>query len=206
MRMPMAVLIVLVACLVRRNAAADIALQPTDVLQISFTTLAAPDCSAGGGPCNTLIFSLGFANNVNDASITTAELFDSSTLLGTFQTYQTCLRFGTCAGLVPSFVAGGSIYGLGSPEIDFTSILNGTIHGVLDITFNEPIDFDPNSPFNIFTLTHAADQGVGDGGYFRGYDSVSVLAPVPEPSLITLLGVCLASLVAHHRRKKAEPH
>jgi hypothetical protein len=205
MKMPVGVLLVLVACLASRNARADITLQPTDVLQISFTTLAAPDCSVGGGPCNTLIFLLDFTNNVNDASIATAELFDSSTLLGTFQTDQACLNLGTCSGLAPSFAAAGSIFGLGSPEIDFTSILNGTIHGVLDVTVDKPIGFDPDSSSNFFAVTHAEDRGVGDGGYFKGYDSVSVLAPAPEPSLTVLLGVCMASLVARRYRKKAEP-
>jgi hypothetical protein len=195
MRMSMAVLVV--ACLARPAAAGTITLQPTDVLQLSFTTLAAPDCSAGGGPCDTLIFNLGFTNNLNGASIATAKLFDSSTLLGTFQTNQTCLKLGTCAGLVPSFVAPGSIYGLGSPVVDFTSILNGTIHGVLDIRLNKPIDFDPGSSFDFFVVTHATGQGIGVGGYPRGYDSVTVLTP--EPASITLLGLgLLASLIVAH--------
>src|SRR5437667_874832 len=105
MRISMAVLLVSVACLARPAAADTYPLQPPDILQISFTTLAAPDCSPGGGPCDTLFFNLGFTDNLNGASIATAQLFDSSTLLGTFETNQTCRDLGTCSGLVPSFVA-----------------------------------------------------------------------------------------------------
>jgi hypothetical protein len=202
-RISMASMLLSVVCLALPAAAATITLQPSDVLQLSFTTLAAPDCSAGGGPCDTLIFLLDFTNNVNDASIPTATLFDSSTLLGTFQTNQTCLMLGTCSGLVPSFVTPGSIYGLGSPVIDFTSILNGTIHGVLDVKVNKPIDFDTNSSDNSFLVTHATSVGVGMGGYFKGFDNVTVVTP--EPASITLMGVGLASLVARWRRKRANP-
>jgi PEP-CTERM motif len=201
----MAVLLVSVACLARPAAADAITLQPTDILQISFTTLAAPDCSLAGGLCDTLIFNLGFTNNLNGTSIATARLFDSSTLLGTFETSQACLNLGTCSPLVPSFVAPMSIYGLNSPVIDFTSILNGTIHGILDITLDKPIAFDPGSSFNFFFVTHATARGTGMGGYFRGYDSVTVLTSAPEPASIMLLGVGLASLAARRRRKKSEP-
>jgi hypothetical protein len=181
--------VVALLCLFGARLAAGDTIQPGEVLQVAFTTLAAPDCSAGGGACDTLIFDLGFINNLNGASIVAAKLFDSGALLGTF-----CLMPGTCAGLVPSFVATESVYGLGSPVIDFTSILNGTIRGVLDVSLDKPIDFDPTSSFNFFAVTHATNSGVGVGGYFRGYDRVTV---VPEPASITLLALVLEGLVAY---------
>src|SRR6266851_4069604 len=128
MRISLAAVLISLACSASPAAADTVTIQPGEILRVTFTTLAAPDCSPGGGPCDTLLFVLDFTNNMNGASVTTAELFDSQNLLGTFETNQTCLMLGTCAGLVPSFVAAGSLYGLGAPVIDFTSILNGTTH------------------------------------------------------------------------------
>jgi hypothetical protein len=198
MRISLAAVLISVACLARPAAADTVTIQPGEILRVTFTTLATPDCTVG--PCDTLLFILVFTNNMNGASITTAGLFDSQTLLGTFETSETCLMLGTCSGLVPAFIAAGSIYGLGAPVIDFTSILNGTIHGVLAVTLDKPIDFDANSSFNSFFVTHATDRGVGVGGYFKAFDSVTI---VPEPPSITLLAVSLGSLVVYRRKRTA---
>jgi len=180
-------------------SATSITLQPTDTLEVTFTTLPNPDCSAGGGPCDTLIFSLGFTDDSNAASITSARLFDRSTLLGTFSTNQSCLQSGTCAALVPSFITPGSVYDLNSPVVDFSGILNGTIAGILDVRLNQPIQFDPTSLANFFGVTHAVDRGSGAGGYSRGYDSIAIITP--KPSTLLTLGTGFGSVLALLRRK-----
>ena len=197
MRTLRAVVFLCTACLPPPASATPITLQPTDILRLEFSTLSSPDCT---GPCDTLIFVPAFTYPTS-ARITTARLFDSSTLLGTYETDAVCLTLGACSALVPAFVTSESIYGLNAAVIDFTSILNGTIQGVLDIRFDMPIVFDPDSSSNWFLLTHATDRGVGVGGYFRDYDRVSVYS-VPEPTSITLLGVGLASIVARRKRQK----
>jgi hypothetical protein len=198
-----AIIVVLFALLARPAFGDPVTIQPSDTLSLHFTTLAAPDCIFG--PCDTLVFGLGFTGNPLGASITTAALFDSSMLLGIYRTDATCLEMGTCAGLVPSFVTPTSIYDVGSAVIDFTSVLDGTISGVLDIRFDKPIEYDPSSAFNFFSVGHATSRsGGGSGGYYRGYDSVDVTS-VPEPASLMLLGAAgVASLIARRRLRKVE--
>lgn len=180
--------------------AANITIKPGEALQIRFTTLPSPDC---GGACDTLIFVLGFT--ANTADITTARLFDSSKLLGTYKTDPACLVSGTCPGLVPAFVTATSLYQDSAPVIDFTSILNGTIHGVLDISFDNSITFDRTSSFNFFGVQHGTGPSSAAGGYFRAFDSVS-LVPEPNPFPVLLPGaLVLAGLVAAARNSLASP-
>jgi hypothetical protein len=198
MRISLAAVLISLVCSARPAVADTITIQPGEILRATFTTLAAPDCSAGGGPCDKLVFDFGFTNNVNGARITTAKLFDLHTLLGTFET-DTCSVLGTCGGLAPYFVAAGAISSPDATVIDFTSILNETTL-VLDVTLDKPIDFDLNSTFNFFGVGHSTNPFGGSGGYIKRFDSVTV---VPEPPSITLLAVSLGSLVVYRRKRTA---
>src|SRR5207244_10129270 len=121
-----------------------------------------------------LAFNIAFTTH--PAAPITARLFNSSVHLDTFQTSISCLQNGTCAGLVPSFVAPGSVYDLGSPVIDFTSILNGTIDGILKITVTAPTDIDLNSADSFIEVLHAQNRGTGSGGYFLPVSSLGINA------------------------------
>jgi hypothetical protein len=193
-------LVLLLSALLAQSAAAgSLAIEPGEALQIRFTTNPAPDC---GAACDILIFVLGFT--ASTADITSARLFDGTQLLGTYTTNPVCLAAGTCAGLVPAFVTATSLYGLSAPVIDFSSILAGTINGVLDITFTDPISLDLDSPFNYFGVLHATGPGSASGGYFKFFDSVAVV-PVPEPesgSLLMMSVAVLGALIAGNRRSK----
>jgi hypothetical protein len=179
--------------------AASLPIQSGEALEIRFTTLPGPDC---GNACDTLIFVLGFT--ANTADITAARLFDGSHLLGTYTTNPDCLVAGTCPGLVPAFVTATSLYGLSAPVIDFSSILAGTIDGVLDITFTGPISLDLESPFNYFGVLQGTGPDSASGGYFKGFDSMAVV-PVSEPGSLAILIASVAVLggsVAGNRRNK----
>jgi len=158
--------------------AAGATIRPGDVLEIHFSTLPSPTCLDATinqpAACDTLVFNIAFTTN--PGAPITARLFNSSVLLGTFQTSISCLQNGTCAGLVPSFVAPGSVYDLGSPVIDFTSILNGTIDGILKITVTAPTDIDLNSADSFIEVLHAQNRGTGSGGYFLPVSSLGINA------------------------------
>ncbi len=148
-------------------------INPGDVLQIRFKTLQSPDCAGPVSQCDTLIFNIDFSSTA--AAPTTATLYNSATLLGTFQTTNECLLAGTCAALVPSFVAAGSVYDLGSPVIDFTSILNGTIDGVLNLTVTAAtkVNLDPNK--SAIIVARAPQHGTTATGYFVRPTSLTVI-------------------------------
>jgi hypothetical protein len=145
-------------------------INPGDTLQIVFTTLPSPVCS--GGPCDTLLFDIRFTSN--PGTPISAGLYNATVNLGTFQTTVACLQAGTCASLAPSFVASGSLYGFNAPVVDFTSILNGTINGVLNLTVTAPTTVDLNPVNTRIFVAHATASGVINGGYLRQVTSMTL--------------------------------
>jgi adhesin/invasin len=171
-------LAIVLALIVFSRPANAVTVNPGDQLIIAFRTLPSPSCydaiANQPAPCDTLWFNIVFTDNRNGAHITAASLFDSSMFLGTFQTNNDCLRSGTCSGLIPSFVAPGSLYGGGSPVIDFRSILNGSIDGILYVSFSAPIDVDLNTANDFIGVGHAGQEGSTIGGYFLPVTSLNI--------------------------------
>jgi hypothetical protein len=180
-----------------RPAAAD-TIRPADVLRVAFSLPAPPQCVGG---CDVILFSLALANN--PVGPTSASLFDGSTLLGNFRTDTDCQTAGTCAAGVPSFIAQGSAYGLGSPVIDFASIRNGTIAGRLDFSVTTPTDVELGGRDTFVLIGHASQIGGTNSGSRATITSEAIISTTPEPSSLLLFMSGAATLVFRLRRKTA---
>lgn len=142
------------------------------ILEVTFTTSSVP-ATCPGGPCDVLEL---FADEAGLFSVTdiTADLFDGSTLLGTYFNAICC---------VPVFVSSSSLFQAGTPAtVDFTAIDAGTIHGIIDMSIATGFVTWPAAPTPVFILGHATGRGNVEGQP-NGIqiDSVSIL-PSPEPA------------------------
>jgi len=180
-----------------RPAAAD-TIGPADVLRVAFSLPAPPQCVGG---CDVILFGFALANN--PVGPTSASLFNGSTSLGTFRTDTECQMAGTCAAGVPSFIAQGSVYGLHSPVIDFTSIRNGTINGRLDFSVTTPTDMELGGRDTFVLIGHASQIGGTNSGTRATITSEAIIATTPEPSSVLLLSTGAAMLVVRSRRSAA---
>lgn len=97
-------------------------ISPGEMIQFSFTLSGVPTCS--DGPCDTLLMTpFGGSSIFVGSPILNVQLFNGSTLLGSF----------TGVPVVASFVSASSLYTFDNPTvIDFSSILDGSIQGIVD--------------------------------------------------------------------------
>jgi hypothetical protein len=175
-------------CIASVSPALADTLSPGEVLHIAFTLTSPPNCTFG--PCDTLIVNLDLTSVTGLGLVTTAQLFNGSTLLGTFT--------GGGSG-APVFERPTSLFAGGGAVVDFSSIQNGTIHGTIDYSYsatNGSITFDPNPALSQLILTHAIGPNNGKGGFNIPIQSLNV---VPEPSTLGLLLSGLTAVPALYR-------
>jgi len=177
-----------------------------DTLQIAFNLAGpatVPGCcgpltgSSDGLEIDTLAF---LESDAGTFSNGVAKLFNGSTLLGT-------VNFSTGFFETFAFAAPGSQYTFGPigqvPSSDWSAFVNGTINGILDITFSQTIDI----------TVFVDDLGVGNGnnGILNADEqpnitSVSVLSATPLPATLPLLasGVAFIGYLARRRKQSGQ--
>ena len=159
-----------------------------DVLQVHFTTLN-PACPSG--PCDTLIF-YPLESGSYFATGATAELFDGTSLLGTYYAATCC---------VPVFRSPSSQF-LDAATIDFTGIDAGTINGVIDLSIATGYLTWPSPP-TVPQIDLEIGHATGPGGVLLGtglqVTDIEIL-PTPEPSAMVSLLAGLGFLFARRRR------
>ena len=162
---------------------------PGEVLQATFSTTPSPNCVLG--PCDTLIFELD-ATGATGIPVLTAQLFNSSALLGTW----------TYAGIGdPVFDSSTSMFGSYATVIDFASILNGTITGIIDLSIvGGTLSFNPDSTQSRFHLGYSNGPDTIVGGIDIPLTSLVI---TPEPSTVVLLFSVLAALAASKLRRRS---
>lgn len=137
-----------------------------------------------GGPCDTLVF-LPDLNPAPPGLSWTVQIFDGRNLLGSY-TNGAC-----CSG---EFIASGSLSTFGSPTVvDFTSLQDGTIQGLLVLTVaNGSIDLFPQALLELF---HSDSS---DGGPVNGFTDSFLTAAItsaPEPSSSIVVGSAICGLL-----------
>jgi hypothetical protein len=179
-----------------------IELTPGETLNVTFTESGPPSVlgglftGAGGLLDDTLAFEE--SDNLGVPASGVAQLFDGTILLGTvdFTAYK-LQGFG--------FVASGSAFTAVPTGIvnDWTSIINGTINGRLDITLDTTADIS----ISLFNL----GIGTGGSGIFTAspqptITGESVLATTPLPRTLTLFGagLCCLGLLAWCRKRNVQ--
>jgi len=154
---------------------------PGDVLRVEFVTNPG-SYPCLGGACDLLVLMPGYsgAGWLGVTSIE-ARLYDGATLLGTLNTVP----------FVVAFESSTSLFDLGFPVVDFTSIDDGTIDGVIDFSVVGGSDLDLELSQTYVRLGHSYGPGGGE------YDSRSatvvsaeIIGPVPEPSTVWLVASC----------------
>lgn len=175
--------------LLATDAAHAVTVPAGDTLQIDFD-LAGPASVPGfTGADGLAVDTLAF-NEVDTGTFTTgtAQLFNGSSLLGT-------VGFNTGFFQVFSFAAPGSQFSFGPigsvPDADWSAFANGTINGILDITFDQTID----------VTISVNDLGIGfssneilSSDQQPNITSVNVLAPTPLPAALPLFASGLGAL------------
>jgi hypothetical protein len=149
--------------------AGTIEVSPGQVMQYTFTT----DPETFGCPpaltassCDTLVLSIPFVSPVPDTL--TAQLFDGPSLLGSSS--------GNCC--LVAFTSASSIYDLGT-VVDFTSIQNGTIDGIIDVSSTQPFELDSDG---VTTLSLAHANGFGSTAEDTLSATLTNSGIVPEPA------------------------
>ena len=161
-----------------------------EIVQFSFTLSGPPTCP--DGTCDTLIMTPFGASSIFQGSpIMHVELFNGNTLLGTF----------TGVPVVAAFDSSTSLYTFDSPPtIDFSSILNGAIQGIVlyQLTGGSITNttLDPASAG--FGLGHATDSSG-----FNKLVPVTVTSEtvVPEPSVSAFVLAGLAAMACWAGRR-----
>jgi hypothetical protein len=126
--------------------------------------------SATASTCDTLIVLVPFVSAPGNV---TADLFNGSTLLGSFS--------GICCAI--AFKSASSVYGSGS-VVDFTSIQNGTIDGIVDVSSTQPFTFSTDTDLypgysNIYLGNATSAASTSESSYSA---TVTGVAVVPEPA------------------------
>ena len=126
-----------------------------------------------------------------------ARLFNGATLLGT-------VNFTTTGFQTFGFVAPGSAFTfapIGTVN-DWTSLIDGTINGILDITFDKTIDVS----IGILDLGIGyTGQGIYDASPQPTITGQNVLAATPLPATLPLFasGLCAMALFGWRKKRKA---
>ncbi len=164
-------------------------LYPTDTLQITFTT-SAPSCPSG--PCDALLVHVtedgAFFNTAGISS-----LFNGTSLLGTDSELSFCCNF--------TFRSASSLSAQGA-IVDFTSIDNGSINGVIDINILDGYLTWLGDPTADVTLARATGLGDYSGGTGVTITSVSILTPEPNAASLAVTGLSALILIAALRRRE----
>ena len=171
--------------------AAEIVLLPSETLEIQFTV-----SPVNGFTPNVIALGIEGTGGVitNPPIQFTSELFNGTALLGT--NVSQMIANSTFGGL--DATAWGSTSGtlLQATQVDFSSILDDTIAGIIDTTVNTPITvFDPG---NFVIALYSCTTGCFSPGEGVTITSVEVIAP--EPSTLILMGAGLTLLLGWRRR------
>ena len=143
-------------------------LNPGDVLRVTFTVMA-PTCP--GGPCDTLL-TFPSASGSFDVIPNGGSLWSGSTLLGT--------HAGTYG---PKFRAASSQFqALNAATVDFSSIIDGSIDGLITFSISGGQMLWVNEPGMYLTLGRAHGLGYVISGTGLTVTSASITSAVPEPT------------------------
>lgn len=171
--------------------ASTVVLSPGEIYQLTFTTnpIAYP-CPIG--PCDTLFISPDYVGAPVGVTIQ-AQLYDGSTLLGTDLP-------GVCCAM--AFVASGSLFNdLNAPVVDFTSIQNGTIQGIIDISVTGAALYDFSVSGTGLALGHATGTGtLSIDSQSLTLTSAGLLTPEPDSASLAALGFGALALGVAIRR------
>jgi hypothetical protein len=185
--------------LLTSGAAHALTVPAGDTLQINFDLAGPASVPYFPGVNGLAVDTLGFFES-DTGTFTTgvAQLFNGSSLLGT-------VDFTTGYLQSFSFAAPGSqftVSPIGSvPDADWSAFANGTIDGILDITFNQTID--------VTISVNALGVGVGGNGILDANQqpnitNVSVLAPTPLPATLPLFATGLGALCLFGWRRRGK--
>ena len=201
---------VLLVCALALPACADIwTLNPDNVLEYTFQTN--PSAWDGTAPdfLELNLITNGSFSPAEPLSDLTVKLYDGNTLLGTYVSPFTgpiSNFMGLTVGEWVSATSPNSNFPFGQPtKVDFTSILDGTIQGRIDITIssgamNFDFPFDGGTSENYPRLGYISAPNVVTSRPGIVDTSVQI---TPEPGSIALLGsVVLLALGLRSRSKK----
>lgn len=157
---------------------------PGVTMQINFTT-SSPSCPSG--TCDALIINPDEqgAFNVNGSVFS---LFNGTTLLGTSDDPCCFAIFRSSTSLSTQ----GTV-------VDFTSIDNGTIDGIIDFQITSGMVTWPGDPTPLINVAHAtSSNGYADGTGLT-VTSVQILAPEPQSIFMVVPGFALLLLFGKRR-------
>jgi hypothetical protein len=161
---------------------------PGDVLEVRFS-VTNPICP--GGPCDVFL-TFPSAEGAFNVVPNGGALFDGSTLLG--------FHSGTYD---PNFRAASSLFTtLNSATVDFSSINDGSIQGLITFSIASGYMTWNGEPGMFLTLGHASGSGFVSGGTGLTITSSTIVAPEPASALLCAVSIGLLQFMRGREKRK----